>query len=264
MTQVMTRSGAWAERGRRAAELGRRLPHAAEVMRLYEALCGTWAAVAERAVAEPPALADLPGFAVREALPGVVEATLAAGPPGLQELVLRRFHEADLEELVNRWLRGSGELSLSDRYLARAATAPILEALPDLAAGLGPGADDRHCPACGGPPQLAYFGISGEALLTAPRHLLCARCARSWVFPRLVCAGCGSTETARMPIYADVERFPGLRVDACEACRTYLLTVDLPKDGQAVPVVDELAGLPLGLYAQERGFRKLTPNLVGL
>ena len=46
-------------------------------------------------------------------------------------------------------------------------------------------------------------------------------------------------------------------------CRRYLLTVDLPKDPSAVPVVDELAALPLDLFVQERGFKKITPNLMG-
>jgi len=30
-----------------------------------------------------------------------------------------------------------------------------------------------------------------------------------------------------------------------------------------VPVVDELAAIPLDLYAREQGFSKITPNLMG-
>jgi formate dehydrogenase maturation protein FdhE len=30
-----------------------------------------------------------------------------------------------------------------------------------------------------------------------------------------------------------------------------------------VPVVDEMAALPLDLYAVEQGFAKITPNLMG-
>ena len=76
-------------------------------------------------------------------------------------------------------------------------------------------------------------------------------------------AYCGSEDTGRLPIYSDSERFAGLRVDACEVCRRYLLTVDLPKDPAAVPVVDELVAIPLDLFARERGFQKITPNLMG-
>jgi formate dehydrogenase maturation protein FdhE len=40
--------------------------------------------------------------------------------------------------------------------------------------------------------------------------------------------------------------------------------VDGRKDPGAVPVVDELAALPLDLYARERGFTKIAPNLMGI
>jgi formate dehydrogenase maturation protein FdhE len=54
-----------------------------------------------------------------------------------------------------------------------------------------------------------------------------------------------------------------MRVDACESCHRYLLTIDLRKDTRAIPIVDEIAGLPLDLYARERGMTKITPNLLG-
>jgi formate dehydrogenase maturation protein FdhE len=43
-----------------------------------------------------------------------------------------------------------------------------------------------------------------------------------------------------------------------------LQLVDLSRDPAAIPDVDELAGLPLDLWAQERGYRKIHPNLAGL
>lgn len=80
----------------------------------------------------------------------------------------------------------------------------------------------------------------------------------------MTCPGCGERSTAKQPIYAESERFPHMRVDACESCRRYLMTLDFRKDSEAVPVVDELAGLPLDLYVQERGFTKIVPNLMGI
>ena len=55
-----------------------------------------------------------------------------------------------------------------------------------------------------------------------------------------------------------------LRVDACDTCRRYLKTIDLTRLGIAVPVVDEVAGAPLDLWALERGYEKIELNLVGL
>jgi FdhE protein len=124
--------------------------------------------------------------------------------------------------------------------------------------------DELHCPSCGGLPGFNYFGVSGEALVTAPRYLVCSRCSTAWVFERMVCASCGETDTSKLPIYSDTERFGNLRIDGCQTCRRYLVTVELPKDTRAVPVVDELAAIPLDLYAQDRGMTKLVPNLMGI
>jgi FdhE protein len=62
---------------------------------------------------------------------------------------------------------------------------------------------------------------------------------------------------------AGVPTFPHLRIDACATCERYLLDVDLSRDPRAVPEVDELAALPLDLYAAEHGLSKITPNLMG-
>jgi formate dehydrogenase maturation protein FdhE len=43
----------------------------------------------------------------------------------------------------------------------------------------------------------------------------------------------------------------------------YLKSIDLTKTGLAVPVVDELATLPLDLWAHEHGYEKLQINLLG-
>ena len=54
-----------------------------------------------------------------------------------------------------------------------------------------------------------------------------------------------------------------MRVDGCRSCNRYLLTIDLRRDERAVPIVDELAALPLDLYATDQGLTKITPNLLG-
>ena len=37
----------------------------------------------------------------------------------------------------------------------------------------------------------------------------------------------------------------------------------MARDARAVPEVDELAALPLDLYAADQGLTKVTPNLMG-
>jgi FdhE protein len=55
-----------------------------------------------------------------------------------------------------------------------------------------------------------------------------------------------------------------VRVSACQECRAYVEEVDLSRDGLAVPVVDDLATIPLDLVAVEEGYRKVELNLIGL
>jgi formate dehydrogenase accessory protein FdhE len=117
---------------------------------------------------------------------------------------------------------------------------------------------------CGGLPQLAIHSDTGEALLTGQRLLECSRCATRWVYARMTCVSCRETGGGRLPIFADESRLPHLRVDACEVCHAYLITVDTRKEPKAVPAVDEIVALPLDLIAADRGYTKITRNLVGL
>lgn len=253
----------WTERRRRAEQLLAREEHAAGLLNLYIALSEAWTEIAQDVSSNPPAPDEVADYVATRAMPRVLDRTLIGGPEALREAVVGRFHEGDPAAMVRAWLAGD-EQPVTDRYLARAAASPVLETVPGLARSTGSEARDaRHCPNCGGLPQLSYFGLSDEALVSAPRSLVCSRCALSWAYPRMVCAGCGNEDTSSLPIFSDHDLFASLRLDACEVCKGYLVTVDRPKDRDAVPVVDELVALPLDLYARERGYRKLTPNLMG-
>ncbi len=257
------RTAVYAQRRERARELAARYDFAQEPLGLYLALVDAQERAFERALQDRPSADDLADYVVRVALPGVMEAAVAAGPEPLREAVLLRFHGGDLEGIVESWLRGE-EQSGTDAFLARASATPVLEALPEVAQALRSGeTDERRCPRCGGLPQLAVFADSGEALLTSQRKLVCARCANEWVLSRMTCASCGESAGGKMPILSDVDYFPHLRIDACEMCRRYLITVDLRRDPRAVPLVDELAALPLDLAAAERGYAKIARNLMG-
>jgi len=254
---------AWTERRRRASELTERYPHASAQLLLYTALLDLQEAAFHDALARRPAPADLPIYVAERVMPGVIDCSVVHGPPPLGE-ALARWRGTGGTALIAGWLRDQEQDPVS-RYVARASAGPVLEAL-GAAAGLAPSdvADGRRCPTCGGRPQVSYFSDAGEALLTGPRHLICSRCHHAWVFARMTCAGCGEQSGSKLPIYGEAEQFPHLRVDACDSCGGYLLTVDLRKAPGAVPIVDELAGMPLDLYAREQGKRKIVPNLMGM
>jgi formate dehydrogenase maturation protein FdhE len=288
MAAVMLDASPWTSRRRRAADLGERWPFSADVLTFYASLLDVQERVFDAAAKERPAASDVPVYVAERALPGVIDVSAAHGPATLIAGVLERFHAFDPIELVRMWLRGD-ELGPVDRYLARAATGPVLEALGPSAGDACDGPrDERGCPICGGPPQVAYFAVGPEDLVSAHRYLVCARCANEWAFARMTCAACGETDTARLAVHREIgatrserggsivkglgadptgvpERalFPHVRIDGCTTCSRYLLTIDLERDGRAVPVVDEIAALPLDLYAKERGFHKIVPNAMG-
>jgi FdhE protein len=254
----------WARRRRRARELAARYPFAAELLRLYEALVDVQESAFLRARDDRPEPGRVAGYATERIMRNVAEATINAGPPALAAVVQDRLRDGSPAELVSRWLAGERQDAV-DEYLARAASAPVLEALGPAAAQAWPGVRaERTCPRCGGLPQLSYLTDAGETLVSGPRLLLCCRCGESWAHQRMTCAGCGEESTSKLPIFADAERFPHLRADACETCKQYLITIDLRKEPQAVPVVDELVALPLDLYVKERGFTKIVPNLMAI
>jgi FdhE protein len=58
--------------------------------------------------------------------------------------------------------------------------------------------------------------------------------------------------------------FDYVRLDACDTCHAYIKSIDLSKNGKAVPVVDELASVSLNLWAQENNYHKIQPNLFGI
>ena len=259
---TLERTSVFAARKARATELASRFEYAAEPLRLYAALADAQAIAYERALVVRPSFEALPAFVVGESLPKVMEAAVSAGTEMLREAVLTRFHDGDLEDIVRAWVSGA-EQEPTDAFLARAATSPVLEALSSLGLDLGGGEDERRCPACGGLPQLALFTDTGDALLTGQRRLVCSRCATEWTYARMTCVSCRETGGSRLPILADETRLPHLRIDACEVCHSYLVTLDLRKEPRAIPVVDEIVALPLDLAAAERGFTKISRNLVG-
>jgi hypothetical protein len=283
----------WAASRRRAEALRDSRPFAAEVLTLYLALLDVWEStwpappVREAPVWEAPAPEALAGWAAEHVLPRVVEVSVAYGPPPLAK-VLADVPAEDLRaagpELLTAWLAGA-ELASVERYLARSALrGPLagLAAADAAAVGVACASDPaprggRRCPSCGGPPQLSFRTDAADPLVSGRRRLQCARCAQSWGFSSSTCPSCGETVGAKRTVYAEhgerpqvgrgagtaAATFPHMRVEGCDSCARYLIDVDLGRDPRAVPEVDELAALPLDLYAAERGISKITPNLMG-
>jgi hypothetical protein len=204
---------------------------------------------------------DLP--AVRTSVAAMLTAVEAIGPPRLAaeaRLLLDGGGPAIDSMLLMGWRASSGQqffpkvaLQPYAQHLAAIDVRPVDRDLPQR----------KHaCPFCGGPPQLSILH-SAAAADGGGRQLLCATCFTAWPFRRVLCAHCGEEDERRLG-YFHGPPFDHLRVDACDTCKRYLKTVDLTRLGIAVPVVDEVAGAPLDLWALEHGYEKIELNLVGL
>jgi formate dehydrogenase accessory protein FdhE len=154
------------------------------------------------------------------------------------------------------------------QFFAKAILQPYGRSLAD--AGVPPvdrvlSRPDTRCPFCGGAPQLSILDAApaGAASDGGGRRLLCATCLTEWPFRRVRCAACGEEDEHKLSYFRGGEP-DHLRVDACESCRRYVKTVDLTRLGLAVPLVDEVAGAPLDLWAREHGYDKIELNLLGL
>lgn len=287
MAVALTATDIWAERRRRVGGLRVRQGFARQLLDFYGALLSVQEKAYHEAAAAFPPAASLAFYVAEVVVPSVVDVSVSIGPERMRSELIDRVEAEDPREIVARWMQGE-EQPVVDRFLARASLGPVLEALgAEVRAACGGPRDALHCPECGGPPQLSYSLPAQEDLATGPRQLLCARCGASWGYARMTCAGCGEDSSAKLTIFSELgtssgERgsvvrglphgntpaqhpavFPHMRVEACESCRRYLLSIDLASDPQAVPVVDELAAIPLDLYARDRGFTKITANLMG-
>jgi formate dehydrogenase accessory protein FdhE len=132
-------------------------------------------------------------------------------------------------------------------YLAKHTEPPVIEFTP------------RVCPLCGSRPLLGVLRPEGDG---GKRFLLCSFCLQEWEFRRILCAHCGEEREQQLPVYV-AEQFPHIRVECCETCKYFLRTIDLTKDGNAVPIVDDLAAIPLSLWAEENGYKRIQGNLLG-
>lgn len=116
------------------------------------------------------------------------------------------------------------------------------------------------CPFCGSPPLVGVLRQEGDG---AKRSLICSFCRTEWGFLRIVCPACEERDERKICVYG-TPAFACVRVEACDTCRRYVKTIDLTKDGLAVPEVDELAAVPLTLWADENGYSKVTRNIMGV
>jgi len=177
---------------------------------------------------------------------------------------LRKLSAAQSRSLLSdHWRKASDSLVVSsetEALLTWIFLQPYAECLADRSERKPSNDALALCPFCGGKPLAGILRPEGDG---AKRFLFCALCATEWPFRRILCPGCGEESVDKLAVYTTND-FTHLRVEGCDSCKCYIKTIDLTKNGLAVPVVDELATIPLNLWAQEHGYTKLRTNLLGI
>lgn len=187
-----------------------------------------------------------------------------AGSPTLKEAAVK-FESATEDERIDLlaafWQHEieSHQLPAEYEFFANALLQPFAEYLAERTETTTE-ASPPICPFCGSKPQLAVLRPEGDG---GKRFLLCSLCGTEWFFRRLLCPNCAEEDKEKLPVFTAKE-FDYVRLDACDTCHTYLKSIDLSKNGKAVPVVDELATLSLNMWAQEHNYQKVKPNLFGV
>lgn len=181
------------------------------------------------------------------------------GPAALREAAreLRQGGEDTGVQFLATFWDGS-EISGPADFLARAFLQPYAAGIRSNARWSGP--TPYLCPFCKRKPGLGVLRPLGDG---GQRSLICSFCLAEWEFRRIVCPGCGEENHAKLPVYT-AEDLKHVRVEACDSCRTYIKTVDMTKSGLAEPIVDEMAAIPLDVWAREQGYTKLQSNLMQL
>jgi FdhE protein len=265
----------WDRRIRRAEELAKKYPFAAEILEFYRGIaCFQQDLHAQFASTHGAGVRRSDGGFLREELDvdcllptfsSLLALVQKIGSPSLA----RSAHELSAhgrhawKNLLGAYLTSGGNGQTpedSEIFFARAFLQPYAEF---LAAKEAPPAGDYRwpvCPVCRGKPQVGVLRPEGDG---AKRSLICSICSNEWDYRRIVCPACEEEDEKKLAVYL-ANDFDYVRVETCETCKTYIKTVDLTKNGLAVPVVDELATIPLNLWAQENGYAKLQTNLLGI
>jgi FdhE protein len=271
----------WDKRIQRAVKLAERYPSAAEVLAFYrhilefqKTLCADVASLSPAAAGGKAVFREQLDLDIAvQQLPALLALVQRKGPSKLAqeaaEIGAGKLHlssppcyassEQQREMLRSFLLATDANGPESNHFFARVLLQPQAERLAATQQTQTVDSPASICPVCGARPQVAVLRPEGDG---GKRFLVCSFCATEWEFRRILCPMCGEQDHKKLPRYS-VEDMPYVRVEACDTCKYYLKSVDMTVDGLAVPLVDEVATAALDVWAMERGFNKISPNLTG-
>ncbi|MFQ5956324.1 MAG: formate dehydrogenase accessory protein FdhE [Candidatus Brocadiales bacterium] len=264
----------WDKRIGRAVELANRYAFAKEALVFYRTLTSYQKDVYQHLESLrdgrdglPSLEEELPLYILLPRFPSFVSLIRREGPPRLAKLAeeLSKMREEDLGVMLQSYWREKALNTIENRamsFFPKAFLQPYAECLADAHGGAVDGLAESAslCPLCNGRPQVGCLRPADNGM---KRSLVCSLCLAEWRFRRLSCPSCGEDSNDKFPYYTTKD-YPNIRLEACNSCGKYIKTVDMTKNPEAVPVVDELATIPLDLWAHEQGYKKIEDNVLGI
>ncbi len=258
----------WQQRVRRADYLAGKHAFAAEILAFYGHLARFQQEFHQRIARNPgsastvsvSASLDLPELL--RSFPQFLSVVEQEAPAQLAQVAhnLAQSRADSWAALLNACWSETEASRSAEYFLALGHLQPYAEFVRGQAGLKLEGYNHALCPFCSRKAALGTLRQLGDG---GRRSLVCGFCLCEWDFRRVLCPACGEENQAKLPVYT-AEQFLYVRVECCDTCRSYIKTIDLTKEGLAVPLVDELASIPLDLWAQEHDYEKLTPNLLGM
>lgn len=249
----------------------RQHPPSSEVLRFYAQIAGFQKELFERlqtaaqrgsvrtaqAISGPPELAELAAQ-----FPPFLRLVAQHAPERLSKVAQELLSAPEVTRnrlLDDFWTGANGgtDVNLSE-FPCRAFLQPYAEFVRLRGEFSGAGHTRSSCPFCSRKPGVGVLRQQGDG---GSRSLICSFCLAEWQFRRILCPNCGEENHSKLPVFT-AQEFDHVRVECCDTCKCFLKTVDLTKNGLAEPIVDEIASLPLDLWAHEHGYSKLQLNIM--
>ncbi|MCK9419951.1 MAG: formate dehydrogenase accessory protein FdhE [Nitrospirae bacterium] len=116
--------------------------------------------------------------------------------------------------------------------------------------------EEGRCPVCSARPSLLTVSPKG-----LQQH--CSFCGTKGRYDAVGCPVCHNKNRALLNTFI-VKKEKGFRVRACDRCKSYVKTVDEKIMGRMTPDLADLMSLPLDVVVQEKGYKRPSPNPIGM
>lgn len=242
-------------------------PESSEILTFIGRILGYQASVAERlnrTTEKMRRLQEIPWEDHMSALKELLDICTAHGTEEIRNKAdaLKHLPAAGFGSLLRDFMNGSVPDSVT-RLLFLCFMQPIATSLLAL-----PGAyenlDGNGCPVCGFPPSVSF--IQDTADVEGGRYLRCLLCRTDWPYNRTSCVFCGTNSDDNFDYFFD-DKCGYITIQACSKCSSYIKIVDTRQisgsHGQVVPDLEDIASFSLDIWAEDRGLKKVSGNLIG-